>query len=237
MYSLKVMAKTNAGGRILTKLSKVQTAADESFAYSGGEDGNGTETNNDGGMGGMGGGGDDAEGAAANAATLWMAAMGASVDKWESMLPETSAVKRPPRTQSNLSDPMYRYFDREVAIGASLLCEVREDLALIGSVVREEGKLTNRLRSVLGALRKGQLPAEWGRFYAAAEMTASAWVNDFSRRLRQLMKFSKAFTDSGPGEAVTTFQVWMGYGWGMDGGGGYGGLGRGGSFFYPAVVL
>ena len=220
------MAKTNAGGRILTKLSKVQTAADESFAYSGGEDGN--EGNND--MGGD----DDAEGTTANAATLWMAAMGASVGKWESVLPETSVVKRPPSTQSNLSDPMYRYFDREVAIGASLLCEVREDLALIGSVVREEGKLTNRLRSVLGALRKGQLPVEWGRYYAAAEMTASAWVSDFSRRLRQLMKFSKAFTDSGPGEAVTTFQVWMG---------GYGGVrGRGEALLprgrvVPCVVI
>lgn len=53
------------------------------------------------------------------------------------------------------SDPLERFFRREVSIGTQLLRRVRKDLNMILQVCRGELKQTNHLRSLISNLTTG----------------------------------------------------------------------------------
>lgn len=57
--------------------------------------------------------------------------------------------------QSGDSEPLYRLFSREGAIGRRLLDQVRKDLADVVKVCQGELKQTNHLRTLMSSLTKG----------------------------------------------------------------------------------
>uniref|UniRef100_A0A2K5END2 Cytoplasmic dynein 1 heavy chain 1 n=1 Tax=Aotus nancymaae TaxID=37293 RepID=A0A2K5END2_AOTNA len=104
-----------------------------------------------------------------------------------------SAPRAPP-------DPLFRFFEREVKMGAKLLQDVRQDLADVVQVCEGKKKQTNYLRTLINELVKGILPRSWSHYTVPAGMTVIQWVSDFSERIKQLQNISLAAASGGAKE-------------------------------------
>jgi dynein heavy chain 1 len=65
-------------------------------------------------------------GKSADGRPAWMRTLQTSADALLQLLPNSIQVLR--RTVENIKDPLYRFFEREVNLGAKLLKEIRQDL-------------------------------------------------------------------------------------------------------------
>ena len=59
----------------------------------------------------------------------------------------------------NIKDPLFRFFEREVNVGARLLHDVRQDMEDVMKVCQGDKKATNHHRSMMADLVKGVFSA------------------------------------------------------------------------------
>ena len=59
------------------------------------------------------------------------------------------------RTVENIKDPLFRFFEREVNLGARLLLDIRQDLNDVAMICQGEKKPTNHHRAMMEDLAKG----------------------------------------------------------------------------------
>ncbi|XP_075700360.1 cytoplasmic dynein 1 heavy chain 1 [Rhinoderma darwinii] len=137
----------------------------------------------------------------------WMRTLHTTACNWLSVIPQTLNHLR--RTVDNIKDPLFRFFEREVKMGAKLLQDVRQDLTDVVQVCEGKKKQTNYLRTLINELVKGILPRSWSRFTVPAGMTVIQWVADFSDRIKQLQNISQAAAASGAKE-LKNIHVWVG---------------------------
>ncbi|KHJ84910.1 hypothetical protein OESDEN_15369 [Oesophagostomum dentatum] len=83
----------------------------------------------------------------------WMAQLGELAQQWLKLLPKD--INRMKRTVDNIKDPLFRFFEREINLGAQLLRDIRHDLEEILAVCRAERKQSNETRALASALQKG----------------------------------------------------------------------------------
>ena len=60
-----------------------------------------------------------------------------------------------------MQDPLYRYFEREVLLGSTLLATVRDDLLAVHEICTGARKQTNYHRLLTTCLTKGIVPDKW----------------------------------------------------------------------------
>ncbi|XP_069594120.1 cytoplasmic dynein 1 heavy chain 1 isoform X2 [Ranitomeya imitator] len=137
----------------------------------------------------------------------WMRTLHTTACNWLSVIPQ--ALNHLKRTVDNIKDPLFRFFEREVKMGAKLLQDVRQDLTDVVQVCEGKKKQTNYLRTLINDLVKGILPQSWSRFTVPAGMTVIQWVADFSDRIKQLQNISQAAATSGAKE-LKNIHVWLG---------------------------
>uniref|UniRef100_A0A7G3AJ29 Putative dynein heavy chain and region d6 of dynein motor n=1 Tax=Lutzomyia longipalpis TaxID=7200 RepID=A0A7G3AJ29_LUTLO len=137
----------------------------------------------------------------------WMKTLHNSASSWLELLPKSLATLR--RTVENIKDPLYRYFEREVASGAKLLQTVISDLQDVVLICQGEKKQTNHHRSMLSELVRGIIPVGWRRYTVPAGCTVIQWITDFSHRVQQLQKVSTLVSQAGAKE-LQSFPVWLG---------------------------
>mmetsp|Transcript_17663 Transcript_17663/g.12710 ORF Transcript_17663/g.12710 Transcript_17663/m.12710 type:complete len:121 (+) Transcript_17663:5227-5589(+) len=92
------------------------------------------------------------------------------------------------RTKDSISNPLFRFFLREVTVASKLLDLVKSDLRLVKDMCAD-GKSSNMLRQLAQDLHGDLIPQRW-RKYIIANITATEWVNDFNNRVNQLTKVS-----------------------------------------------
>lgn len=90
-----------------------------------------------------------------------------------------------PAAEATTSDPLARFFEREVSLSRSLVPSIRTDLENLVRVCDGELKQTNAIRSLLSDLNKGTVPGTWKR-YRCRDLPASVWIADLAKRLAQL---------------------------------------------------
>ncbi|XP_041980502.1 dynein heavy chain, cytoplasmic isoform X3 [Aricia agestis] len=134
----------------------------------------------------------------------WMKILQQTATNWLQILPQELPTLR--RTVENIKDPLYRFFEREVAAGAALLQQVLHDLRSVLAICQGEMKQTNETRAMVGALVRGMLPAGWRRYAVARGCTVQQWVDDFARRGTQLAQVSAAVAD----RRLQSIPVWLG---------------------------
>ncbi|KAK2160261.1 hypothetical protein LSH36_137g05039 [Paralvinella palmiformis] len=100
------------------------------------------------------------------------------------------------RTIENIKDPLFRFFEREVNAGISLLDMVRRDMTEVMLICQGEKKPTNYHRTLISELAK-------------AGLTVIQWITDFSERIKQLQKISKSSQSVGS-SALKNLNVWLG---------------------------
>ncbi|KAM9294157.1 cytoplasmic dynein 1 heavy chain 1 [Gastrophryne carolinensis] len=137
----------------------------------------------------------------------WMRTLHTTACNWLHVIPQS--LHHLKRTVDNIKDPLFRFFEREVKMGAKLLQDVRQDLTDVVQVCEGKKKQTNYLRTLINELVKGILPRSWSRFTVPAGMTVIQWVSDFSDRIKQLQNISQAAAASGAKE-LKNLHVWLG---------------------------
>ncbi|GJN87844.1 hypothetical protein Rhopal_000799-T1 [Rhodotorula paludigena] len=120
-----------------------------------------------------------------NASTqpAWLRALKQSCMEWLELLPKDSP--RLGASPDGSKDPLFRFFEREVALAAKLLPTIRTDLSNLVKVCDGELKQTNDLRALLSDLTKGTVPASWRRYRCRA-LPVGTWLVDLSKRIAQL---------------------------------------------------
>ncbi|XP_029806677.1 cytoplasmic dynein 1 heavy chain 1 [Suricata suricatta] len=163
---------TTQGGDMISKMLKMQMLEDEDdLAYAETEKKARTDPTSDG-------------------RPAWMRTLHTTASNWLQLIPQ--ALGHLKRTVENIKDPLFRFFEREVKMGAKLLQDVRQDLADVVQVCEGKKKQTNYLRTLINELVKGILPRSWSHYTVPAGMTVIQWVSDFSERIKQLQNISLA---------------------------------------------
>ncbi|GEM09361.1 cytoplasmic dynein heavy chain 1 [Rhodotorula toruloides] len=125
----------------------------------------------------------DVKRASASAQPAWMRVLKKICLEWLDVLhkdlPTLSA------TGATASDPLIRFFEREISLASSLVPSIRLDLENLVKVCDGELKQTNAIRSLLSDLNKGTVPSIWKR-YRCRDLPASVWIADLAKRLAQL---------------------------------------------------
>ena len=138
---------------------------------------------------------------------VWMRNLKVTVSEWVSLLPETLYTLV--RTADNLKDPMFRFFEREVAQGTQLLARVRRNLNEIVDVVDGKLKMTNLIEAMMQDLYRGDVPKSWLGYKVPSGLTVLQWIKDFVQRIKQLQTVSDTCGDRGY-TALKNLPIWMG---------------------------
>ncbi|CAJ0587205.1 unnamed protein product, partial [Mesorhabditis spiculigera] len=131
----------------------------------------------------------------------WMQNLKELVSTWIGQLPKE--LQRMKRTKDNIRDPLFRFFEREVNLGASLLVDMRQDLQEILDICRGEKKQTNESRALAASLQRGQVPTNWQRYTVPRDVTVMDWMGDFRERVNQLQRITAS-------SALKREAVWLG---------------------------
>lgn len=107
------------------------------------------------------------------------------------------------RTKTNIKDPLFRFFEREINLGEALLRNVRQDLQEILAVCSGTQKQSNHIRALTSALNKSQIPVSWLRYTIPKSATSVEWMTDFAKRIQQLLRLT--FTAD-----LRTEEIWLG---------------------------
>eukprot|EP00939_MAST-03C_sp_MAST-3C-sp1_P003513 g3513.t1 len=112
----------------------------------------------------------------------WMSHAAKIAAEWLKLLPTISPLQR---RAASINSPLFRCMEREIEVGRALLDVVRADLESTISVCEGKTKVTNRTRAVMRNISKGLLPQSWKASYSLPEVSASNWMTDLGRRLKQ----------------------------------------------------
>ncbi|KAL3112905.1 hypothetical protein niasHT_015611 [Heterodera trifolii] len=135
-------------------------------------------------------------------APTWMVQFSGQCKSWLDALPQQ--LQRLRRTKENVRDPLFRFFEREINLGARLLSDIRRDLNELLSICRGDLKQNNHSRELIAALvKRKRVPANWLQFSVPKDVTALEWMRDFVQRMEQLKRLSLS-------ENLRYEEVWLG---------------------------
>ncbi|KAJ3021261.1 hypothetical protein HKX48_008890 [Thoreauomyces humboldtii] len=120
---------------------------------------------------------------------LWMRSLSKMIGEWLTSLPEN--LPEMSRSQSQQSDSLFRFFQREAQTAKELLHELRRDLLELTKMCQGKEKQTNHLRALSASLQSGAVPVTWRRYKVAKRMTLNDWFANLLERLAQLTAVSK----------------------------------------------
>jgi dynein heavy chain 1 len=137
----------------------------------------------------------------------WMRQLQQSVLDWLKVLPKRlQPIKR---TQENIKDPLFRFFEREINTGVALLKTIQSDLNDVIAICEGHKKQTNYHRQLLKDLAKGVIPKEWKKYTIPKSLIVQPWIVDFAERINQMAEIVKQFSESGLG-SLKNYVVWLG---------------------------
>lgn len=93
------------------------------------------------------------------------------------------------RDEKSIQNPLFRFLEREVTVTSNLLDSVKADLIAVLQLTKGKRKQTNVLKQLCEDLHQEQIPKQWRR-YVVANITATAWIIDFVKRVEQLKLLS-----------------------------------------------
>ena len=137
----------------------------------------------------------------------WMRQLNQSVLEWLKILPkQLNGIKR---TQDNIKDPLFRFFEREINTGIRLLKTVLHDLNDVVSICQGHKKQTNYHRQLLKDLAKGLIPQNWKRYTVPKNLIVQPWIVDFAERIKQMSQITKNFSEQGL-DSLKSSIIWLG---------------------------
>lgn len=128
------------------------------------------------------------EGKGTEERSSWLAELQVKCEKLLELLPAN--LEMLPRTATSISNPLFRFLEREITVAGHLLDTVRDDLGKLKEMCLGNIKSTNALREIAKSLYAEVIPGKW-KVYSVADTTATEWVLDFKQRLDQFKHLAK----------------------------------------------
>ena len=113
------------------------------------------------------------------------------------------------RTQENIKDPLFRFFEREINTGIRLLRTVIHDLNDVDQICQGHKKQNNYHRQLLKDLAKSLIPMNWRRYTVPKSLIVQPWIVDFAERIKQMGQISKQFGEQGS-SCLKSSVIWLG---------------------------
>jgi dynein heavy chain 1 len=150
----------------------------------------------------IGGADDEAEG---YSGPEWMRGMGENSTAWLDQLPDD--LDELELNSESIKDPLFRFFNREIAVAVALLATVRKELTAMEGVCQGTVKLNNQLNQLKDDLITGGVPGNWLRYPVPRGTPTAVWIADFSERIKQ---YSRVVEHARSGKDLRTAKVWLG---------------------------
>ena len=130
----------------------------------------------------------------------WLRNLGEKAVRYLQILP--SSIEKLNRTSNSISNPLFRFLEREVTVATKLLDTLRSNLGEIKLLCEGKAQSTSLTRKLAQEIHAEQVPSVWKK-YRVANLTVTDWVTDFKKRLDQ-------FNEIIPKKDYQKAGVWMG---------------------------
>jgi dynein heavy chain 1, cytosolic len=125
--------------------------------------------------------------------SAWLVSLSQRVTKLIEILPGELPYLH--RTAQSITNPLFRFLEREMQIANKLLKVVRNDLMQLKEMIAGTVKFTNSIRQIAQDLHTDTVPKSW-KLYPIAPVTVAEWLLDFKARLNQLTTLTEETTKS-----------------------------------------
>lgn len=110
----------------------------------------------------------------------WISELQVRLEKMLALLP--GQLELLIRTAQAITNPLFRFLEREVTVASTLLNLVRVDINMLLEFCRGARKSTNVLKALAEDLYLDKIPKRWMK-YTVANIGVTAWINDFVKRV------------------------------------------------------
>lgn len=124
--------------------------------------------------------GEEAKASEKDSKASWLVKLQVKLEKMIKTLPLQLEILK--RTSVSITNPLFRFLEREVTVASQLLDIVKSDLVLLRDMCSGERKSTNVLKTLAQDLHADVIPKKWRR-YNIANVTATEWIADFKKRI------------------------------------------------------
>jgi len=112
----------------------------------------------------------------------WLRDLDERVNKYLGILPTN--IEKLNRTAGSITNPLFRFLEREVTVATNLLNRVRGNLLEIKNLCEGKVQSTVDMRKLAKELHSDEVPVSWKR-YTVAKLSVADWISDFKKRLDQ----------------------------------------------------
>lgn len=105
------------------------------------------------------------------------------------------------------SNPLTRFFRRELDATSQLLSTIRYDLNELLKACDGSIRVTNDHRLLIDQINRGTVPLSWKLFNCSKTLTVDMWITDFVKRIRNLFEIKEQIENN---VDITKISVWMG---------------------------
>ena len=96
------------------------------------------------------------------------------------------------RTKALISNPLFRFIEREVTVCSKLLISVRKTLNDLIDMVEGRLQPLEDLKIKAKMIYHGKIPKEWNKYCYPSTINVSVWIQDFKNRLDQILANCKS---------------------------------------------
>lgn len=125
------------------------------------------------------------EGAGPQQQVQWLRVLGERANKYLAILP--LQLEKLPRTEKSITDPLFRFLEREVTVTTALLEKIRANLFDLKNMCEGTSTSTNLTKNLALEIHNDQIPTIWKK-YNTLKMSVNDWIIDFKKRLDQFSK-------------------------------------------------
>ena len=129
--------------------------------------------------------GSKSDGAQQQQQVQWLRVLGERATKYLSILPLN--LEKLQRTEKSITDPLFRFLEREVTVATSLLEKIRGNLFDLKNMCEGTTTSTNVTKNLALEIHNDQIPTIWKK-YTTLKMPVNDWILDFKKRLDQFSR-------------------------------------------------
>ena len=115
----------------------------------------------------------------------WLRVLGERANKYLAILPLN--LEKLERTEKSITDPLFRFLEREVTVTTSLLDKIRGNLFDLKNMCEGTTTSTNITKNLALEIHNDLIPTIWKK-YNTLTMSVNDWILDFRKRLDQFSK-------------------------------------------------
>lgn len=93
-------------------------------------------------------------------------------------------MERMNRTSSSMTDPLFRFLEREITVGSKLLDDIKSNLKDVVLMAQGSSVGSNVLKQLAKDIHADIVPKAWAKFNSYC-VSLNEWILDFKLRLDQ----------------------------------------------------